>query len=621
MCTDAKDDIKWKLALCTVTTTANAWSPVQEAIRYKHSHAASLILNVLAISWNTLAADAIYMPDLVELLNSFPTLAVPFLTDQIKLVQIGKPFYLEFIELRAKMCNSQWVRAAVSLDPIEDSRVWQRVPKGYIHYMAGTYVTDFIQPIIESLRYLEAIYHRNPRLWNFLILLTSPLMPYWLVMQALTLAAKLSRSHTSIIVQHAIPVRNCNTIELLEAAVNIAERQGSALLFKSEVIAAVTDLHWDLYGRADHVFSLIVYVQLLALFTLLIVMFDTWVATSYGLMIMAWTLQGWKCALTGYFMWQEYLELKHETFKVWVWDAWNIMDATAYSLIYAGVAVQAGSNHNHPAHSKAANVINAISAVLLWFKLLHYMRPYKATGVLVSMIFKILLKLIPFMSVLAITVLGFATAFYSVLNTDKASSNYSSALKYNTVGDALRTSFSYMLGSYELAVLDAGPSDVMLSILWAVFSIIVSILLLNLLIAIISHNFERLYETSEHSYMMEKTKVVLLSHIKLSNRRQKKLRKLFEDIPYIVTFTPYVYAEDIKETTDKWDNRIDTITKLMNGTINSVQADVNSVKTDVESICTDVNSVSTAVTALQQEVSDLKTIIQEILRIVKTTAQ
>jgi transient receptor potential cation channel subfamily C member 2 len=182
------------------------------------------------------------------------------------------------------------------------------------------------------------------------------------------------------------------------------------------------------------------------------------------------------------------------------------MDATAYILIYAGVIVQACSNPEHPANSKAANILNAIAAVLLWCKLLHYMRLYKATGVLVSMIFKILMKLRSFMSVLAIVIVGFATAFYSVLTTDKASSSIDSTLKYNTVDAALRTSFSYMLGSYELAVLDAGPSDVMLSILWAVFSIIVSVLLLNLLIAIISYNFEKLYETSEHSYMMEKQK-------------------------------------------------------------------------------------------------------------------
>eukprot|EP00953_Heterococcus_sp_UTEX-ZZ885_P018953 10587-Heterococcus_DN1.PRE.1 len=302
------------------------------------------------------------------------------------------------------------------------------------------------------------------------------------------------------------------------------------------------------------------------------------------------------------------------------------MDVTAYSLIYLDVIVQACSDPEHPAQIKAANIINAVAAVLLWFKLLHYMRPYKATGVLVSMIFKILMKIRAFMLVLAVVVIGFATAFYSILDTDKTSSNiHDTALKYNTVDAALRTSFAYMLGDYELAVLDAGPSDVMLSILWVVFSVIVSILLLNLLIAIISYNFEKLYETSEHSYMMEKSKVVLLSHIKLSDSRKKKLTKLLIDMPYIVVFKPYVYTE---ETADKWAGRIDTITTTVSGTVNSVQADVNSVKTDVNSVKADVNNVKACVdgvnakvTALSQQVSHLTNMIEEILKAVKPTEQ
>jgi Ion transport protein len=426
--------------------------------------------------------------------------------------------------------------------------------------------------------------------------------------------------HASMIVQYAIPVRNCKTIELLESAVEIADNQDSALLFKSEVIAGVTNLHWNLYGRGDHIFSLVIYMLLLGLFTLLIVVFNIWVTTNTSLIIIAWTLQGIKCCLTLYFVKQEYLELMHKGPIVWFYDAWNIMDVTAYSLIYLGVIVQACSDHNHPAQSKAANIINAIAAVLLWFKLLHYMRPYKATGVLVSMIFKILMKTRAFMLVLAIVILGFATAFYSILDTDKASSNNASVSKYNTVGNALRASFSYMLGTYELAVLDAGPSDVMLSILWAVFSVIVTILLLNVLIANISYNFQKLYETSEHCYIMEK--VVLLSHIKLSSA--SRLKNLLVDMPYVV-FKPYEYTE---ETTDKWKDRIGTITTAVNGTVNTVQADVNSVKTDVNSVKADVNNVkacvdgvNATVTALTQEVSDLKSIIQDILHVVKATAQ
>jgi Ion transport protein len=468
---------------------------MQLAVTHDNSYAASLMLKTVAAGWNAVREDwlpteAVNMSDLLALFKYFPTLAVPFLTEQIKLVQFGERLYLECSAPCAERCTSRWIRAAVSLTPIQTNGKWDYLTEEYVAYMAATCPPSLIQKIINK---------------------------------AITLTTSKGKGRFSVI-QNVIPVRNCNSVELLQAAVSIAESQGNAILFKSEVIAAVTDLHWSVYGQADHVFSLTMYGLLLLLFTLLVVMFDTLASSTKQWQVgVGWTLQGIKCIIfTGYFVIQEYRELKYQGYADWLWDAWNIMDATAYGLIYLGVIVQACSYHNHPAHSKAANVINAIAAVLLWFKLLHYMRPYKATGVLVSMIFKILMKIRAFMLVLAVVVVGFATAFYSVLSTDKASSSIDSTLKYNTVDAALRTSFAYMLGTYELAVLDAGPSDVMLSILWAVFSVIVSILLLNLLIAIISNNFEKLYETSEHSYMMEKTKVVLLSHIKLTESRKKR---------------------------------------------------------------------------------------------------
>jgi hypothetical protein len=90
------------------------------AIEFKHSHAAALMLKIMAESWNTaVCADAIYMPHLIELLKAFPTLAVPFLADQIKLVQVAKPFYLNSRDVAS--FRSKWVRAATSLQTVSAS--------------------------------------------------------------------------------------------------------------------------------------------------------------------------------------------------------------------------------------------------------------------------------------------------------------------------------------------------------------------------------------------------------------------------------------------------------------------------------------------------------------------
>jgi Ion transport protein len=588
--TDAMEDIRWKFALCIVPVSGR--SPMQLAIEYKHRHAASLLLKTIAVGWNAATkdwspADAINMPDLVELFRAFPALAVPFMTDQMKLVQVGRCAEIGY--------GSNLVTAAASLEAWALKYELIEILDKYHYSMGG-----FVPLTLMYLFFKRIVTHASLRFkgeYNFNVM------------------------------QHAIPVRNCNTMELLYTAIEIAEKQQNTLLFKSEVIAAVTDLHWNLHGRADHVFSLVLYVLLLALFTLLIVMFDTWASsTQQWQVVVGWLLQAIKCVIiTWYFnkiVWQELRELRYSGFTVWTWDAWNTMAVTAFSLVYAGVIVQACSNPEQPANSKAANVINAIAAVLLWFKLLHYMTPYRATGILVSMIFRILIELKSFMLVLAIVVVGFATAFYTILDTDETSSSIDSALKYNTVDAALRTSFAYMLGDYELAVLDAGPSDVMLSILWVVFTVIVTILLLNILIAIISYNFEKLYETGEHSYMLERTKAVALSYIKLPRKHSVQLRKYLRDKPYVVVFKPYVDAE---ETADKWAERIHSITTAVT---KGVQDDINSMKTDVlqsmelrnDEYRRSANDAQVDVNALKKEVSDLKIVIEEILKAVTPTA-
>jgi hypothetical protein len=307
MCTDAEDDIKWKLALCTAITIYEH-RPIQITIFLKHSQAASLILKVMAKSWSTVViADTIYMSDIVGLLNRFPTFAVPFLTDHIKLVQTGERFYLSSRDLNAARCASQWVRAAVSFETCQESCEWERVTQEYLARRAKLRMMSQLFPETACDRYIQKRLQRA--LANF------------------------KGNCTSIMIQHAIPVRDCNTIELLRAAVAIAESQGSALVFKSEVLAAITDLHWDLYGQDDHYNSFWLYVILLISFTVLIVLFDTWASSTNSLQrSVGLAIQTYKCIFTLWFVWQEYHELKHEKWS-WFFDVWYIMDATAYSLV------------------------------------------------------------------------------------------------------------------------------------------------------------------------------------------------------------------------------------------------------------------------------------------------
>ena len=59
------------------------------------------------------------------------------------------------------------------------------------------------------------------------------------------------------------------------------------------------------------------------------------------------------------------------------------------------------------------NVVSA-GVALKWFRSMDYMRPFRATGSLVRMIAVIVVDMVPFLTVLAVAVLG--TTFFFVIN-------------------------------------------------------------------------------------------------------------------------------------------------------------------------------------------------------------
>jgi Ion transport protein len=162
------------------------------------------------------------------------------------------------------------------------------------------------------------------------------------------------------------------------------------------------------------------------------------------------------------------------------------------------------------------------------------MRPYKTTGPLVAMIFEVVGAMGPFMTVFAIVVLGFANSFYGLLRENRAGS-------YSGVWFALRSSFLYMFGGYDIDELDAvvvQAVQVVLSILLVIFIIIVSILLLNLLIAIINTKFSELYTTRESHWRHEQAKIILARHSRLFSSQQEKLKDYFMEKRYLHVLKP-----------------------------------------------------------------------------------
>lgn len=138
-------------------------------------------------------------------------------------------------------------------------------------------------------------------------------------------------------------------------------------------------------------------------------------------------------------------------------DVWNIVDLTSYSFNILGVVIRLLNEKD----TNLSKIAFAVSSVLMWLKLLYYLRAFKSTGPLVSMILQILFESRFFLFILCIALFGFAQAFL-VMGL------------YGTVGMALLQVFVMMLGDFSLDFQDTSNESIT-TCFFVLFMVIVTV--------------------------------------------------------------------------------------------------------------------------------------------------
>jgi Ion transport protein len=376
-------DASVRLACCTLkpqaynaTVQTSTLSPIQAIIRSSNAHAAALVLKNIAIAWHSAPdnsynsseqLDCVALHDLIALLVKFPHLAAEYLTQQASLVTVGRPFDTSGGESRH--LYDLWVHTACEK---WYSDAW-RARDQYAYCSPETHVLS--RSALSRCAHTQYVKATS---------VVSKLLSWWKTHSSAAQQQQQQPKHAQVnATLLVVPLPGCHTVHTLQVAVSTADSQLSADIFKSDVLDAVIELHWSMYASSAHVQSLSIYLLLLALFVALTAWFEPLMsAANQELVVFGWVLQCVKCALTLYFVLQEVVEACCIGVKTWLSDTWNVMDIAAYTLVLTAVLLQAtaDTNRRNPELNSQANVVNSIAAVLLWFKLLHFMRPYKSTG-------------------------------------------------------------------------------------------------------------------------------------------------------------------------------------------------------------------------------------------------
>jgi hypothetical protein len=152
-------------------------------------------------------------------------------------------------------------------------------------------------------------------------------------------------------------------------------------------------------------------------------------------------------------------------------DVWNIVDLTSYSFNIVGVMVRLLNEKD----TNLSSIAFAVSSLLMWLKILYFLRAFKSTGPLVSMILQILFESRFFLLILCISLFGFAQAFL-VMGL------------YGTVGTALLQVFVMMLGDFDLDFAKSANESITTSF-FVLFMVVVTVSFFPCIIFSLSMHF------------------------------------------------------------------------------------------------------------------------------------
>lgn len=203
----------------------------------------------------------------------------------------------------------------------------------------------------------------------------------------------------------------------------------------------------------------------------------------------------------------------------------------------------------------------------MWFNILFYLRAFESTGPLVSMILRIAEDMTSLMFVVFLVLLGFSQAFWLLASENRDLDGDPSTNPFSTIPNSLLNSFTFMLGGYDPFAFSNAPLESFALFLSCIYMLIVSILLLNLLIALMGDSYGDVREKGLAQWRLEQCQLIIESAATMSQNDRKRtdhiyFRKIDDDIyddPFAQQFNVESTLKQIQKKHDKLQMKLDKI--------------------------------------------------------------
>jgi hypothetical protein len=257
-------------------------------------------------------------------------------------------------------------------------------------------------------------------------------------------------------------------------------------LFSMEVPEVIVQYKWMSYGRKYVYSSLRAYLWLVFLFSIFTVrtvdrgpfgevgtFFDHCVVIAAVCLTMWFVAtETWSLAAQG---WPQYLA-----------DGWNWVDWSCYVLVIycllSGIDWSFSMGWSHPGSPQLA-----LAELMLWGKVLYFLRAFETTGVYILTMVHIARDIQEFMLIIALFILGFGFAFYVLFNKSDAFNGEDAEYAYRNIGYALISTFNMgVMGDFSMDMFHNQEHEILLLGLFVTIMVTITVVMLNMLIALMS---------------------------------------------------------------------------------------------------------------------------------------
>lgn len=205
-------------------------------------------------------------------------------------------------------------------------------------------------------------------------------------------------------------------------------------------------------------------------------------------------------------------------------DSWNYLEWITCAMLAATVASHVIDYFAHTNTTFLVHIrITAALLIVLWLRVMKYARPFKTTGPFVVMLVHMVSDILKWFFLFLVFYIPYSAAFWMIFGGISPIP----VRGYTNVSDLFYQLFRMtVVDEYNFEGLQAADS-VMARFLCATYITFSHVIILNLLIALLSDTFYRVYENARANAVMQRAYTILTLERNLS---KKMLRKVFDYI-------------------------------------------------------------------------------------------